>query len=87
MSVDAAEDIPDNLDFVYIDGNHKYEFVKQDIEAYYPKIKIGGVIGGHDIDNGTCPNHSGLTKAVLEFVIKHNLELQIGGNDWWAFKK
>ncbi|MCG2718260.1 MAG: class I SAM-dependent methyltransferase [Nanoarchaeota archaeon] len=31
MSFDAINDIPDNVDFVYIDGNHKYEYVKQDM--------------------------------------------------------
>ena len=36
------------FDFVYIDGNHTYEFVKQDIETWIKKIKIGGYIGGHD---------------------------------------
>jgi hypothetical protein len=37
-----------SLDFVYIDANHSYEFVKQDIELWYPKIKKGGYILGHD---------------------------------------
>jgi len=42
MSSDAISDIPDNVDFVYIDGNHKYEYVKQDMEMYYDKVKLGG---------------------------------------------
>jgi hypothetical protein len=37
-----------SLDFVYIDANHSYEFVKQDIELWYPKIKSGGFLLGHD---------------------------------------
>ena len=36
------------FDFVYIDANHKYEYVKKDIEYWYPKIKKGGMISGHD---------------------------------------
>ena len=48
-SEDATDDVPGNLDFVYIDGNHTYKFVKKDIELYYPKVKDSGVIGGHDI--------------------------------------
>lgn len=47
-SEDAMSDVPNNLDFVYIDGCHEYEFVKKDIELYYPKIREGGIIGGHD---------------------------------------
>jgi predicted O-methyltransferase YrrM len=38
----------DSLDFVYIDANHKYEYVKEDIELWWPKIKSGGMISGHD---------------------------------------
>lgn len=38
----------ESLDFVYIDANHAYEFVKQDIEMWFPKVKKGGYICGHD---------------------------------------
>lgn len=43
-SEDAVSDVPDKLDFVYIDGNHDYEFVKQDIELYYPRLERGGYL-------------------------------------------
>ena len=46
---DASELFEDNsLDFIYIDANHTYEGVKVDIEKWYPKIKKGGLISGHD---------------------------------------
>ncbi|GAF91208.1 unnamed protein product, partial [marine sediment metagenome] len=48
-SVKASEILSDNLDFVYIDGNHSYEFVKQDIMCWFPKVRVGGVLGGHDL--------------------------------------
>lgn len=82
FSSDAISDIPDNLDFVYIDGNHDYKFVKKDIELYYPKVKPGGVIGGHNFDivfNDVC-------KAVIEFAEKNNLEMQGFEDDWWVVK-
>lgn len=48
-SVDAVKIFPDeSLDFVYIDANHAYEFVKQDIAMWYPKVKMGGILAGHD---------------------------------------
>jgi predicted O-methyltransferase YrrM len=37
-----------SIDFLYIDGNHQYEAVKQDIELFLPKIRRGGLISGHD---------------------------------------
>lgn len=45
----AAEIFPDNsLDFVYIDANHSYNYVVQDLELWYPKVKFGGLVMGHD---------------------------------------
>ena len=38
----------DCFDFVYIDANHAYDFVIQDIELWYPKVKKGGYLLGHD---------------------------------------
>lgn len=45
----------ESLDFVYIDANHAYDFVKEDIELWYPKVKKGGIVSGHDyiLFNGT----------------------------------
>ena len=42
--------IPNDLDFVYIDGNHDYDYVKKDLELYYPKLKGGGVLGGDNFE-------------------------------------
>ena len=81
-SIGVAKHIPNNLDFVYIDGNHQYEYVKQDIELYYPKVKKGGIIGGDDF----CGNQIGVIRAVLEFVDKNNLKLHSRINDWWIVK-
>lgn len=45
----AAHIFEDNsLDFVYIDANHAYDYVVQDIELWYPKVRPGGLICGHD---------------------------------------
>jgi predicted O-methyltransferase YrrM len=48
-SLDACRDFIDtSLSFVYIDGNHRYDHVKNDILNWKAKIKHGGFIGGHD---------------------------------------
>lgn len=83
LSSEAKDDIPNDVDFVYIDGNHEYAYVKQDIEDYYPKVKTGGVIGGHDF----CASFFGVCKAVLEFAENNNLELFGEYMDWWLIKK
>jgi hypothetical protein len=68
-SAEAAAEIEDaSLDLVYIDAEHTYEAVKEDIASWLPKVKAGGWIGGHDYDH---PNESqkklwGVKKAVDE---------------------
>ena len=43
FSKDMAANIPDgSLDFVYLDGNHNYDGVTEDLNAYLPKVKKGG---------------------------------------------
>lgn len=49
FSGQAVEDFDDNsLDFIFIDGNHGYQHVVNDISNWSPKIKSGGIISGHD---------------------------------------
>ena len=52
-SVDAARTYPDqSLEFVFIDACHEYESVCQDIRAWLPKTRSGGVLAGHDFIRG-----------------------------------
>jgi hypothetical protein len=82
-SKEAVKYIPDNVDFVYIDGNHDYDFVKRDIELYYPKVKDGGVFGGDDFSIRCM----GVARAVIEFLDKYNLDVCYGDStDWWVVK-
>jgi hypothetical protein len=48
-SLEAAEQFADeSLDWVYIDANHGPAFIREDLAAWWPKIKPGGMIAGHD---------------------------------------
>lgn len=62
------------FDFVFIDGNHAYEYVKQDIAFWGPKVKRGGIISGHDY-YVTHTGNVGVINAVDEYVKEHNYQL------------
>ena len=57
-SVEAATHFKDSsLDFVYIDGNHDYKAVLQDILTWYPKMKNGAMLCGDDIISTDLSEH------------------------------
>lgn len=80
---DQAFSLIPSLDFVYIDGDHSYEVVKNDIEVYYPKIKPSGFIGGHNFE----PRYLGVIKAVSEYALANQLKVHIKKTDWWIKKE
>jgi hypothetical protein len=52
FSVDVARNfIDESLDFIYIDGNHSFPYVIADLAAWSRKVKVGGIISGHDYYN------------------------------------
>lgn len=71
FSADVSDQIPE-VDFIFIDANHEYAYVKQDIELYWPKVRQGGFISGHDYSGG----HPGVTQAVDEFFGKLGLPVE-----------
>jgi hypothetical protein len=88
-SSDACLAFPDSyFDWIYIDGNHLYEFVKQDLELYCPKVKRGGYITGDDYgaDEGHWW-HGGVKKAVDEFVRNRLVELLETRNRQFCIRK
>ena len=69
----------ESLDFVFIDGDHSYEAVKQDINDWTPKVRKAGIVSGHDYYNGKY-NKMGVIQAVDEFVAQNGYNLQT--TDW-----
>ena len=64
-SIEYADLIENNsVDFVYIDAKHDYDSVKQDLSVWFPKVKIGGFLAGHDYDKNQWPD---VVQAVDEF--------------------
>tara|TARA_B110000971_G_C19910336_1_gene454208 strand:- start:137 stop:775 length:639 start_codon:yes stop_codon:yes gene_type:complete len=86
FSNSAVKEIEASIDFVYIDGNHDYKYVREDLELYYPIVKSGGLIGGHDFYNGFARSHNGVITAVIEFVHSKGLQLYVEQPDFWFYK-
>jgi len=72
-SLDAAKHYENEyFDFIYIDGNHKYQHCKNDLDAWWSKVKKGGVLAGHDYIN---VRDFGVIQAVEEFKKENNISL------------
>jgi glycosyltransferase involved in cell wall biosynthesis len=78
-SLNAVKQFADSqLDWVYIDADHSYKAVKADIEAWTPKVRIGGLVSGDDYLDGTIDaGEFGVKSAVDEFVAKHGYKLKL----------
>lgn len=49
QSMAAANNVPDaSLDFVYIDADHRFDFVMEDLIEWTKKVRPGGIVSGHD---------------------------------------
>ena len=70
-SMDAVNNFKDNsLDFVYIDGDHSFSHVANDIQAWAYKVRKGGIVSGHDYFNNY---RYGVVRAVDAYTYAHNI--------------
>lgn len=95
-SVDIAKRFAnESLDFVYIDANHDYEHVKEDIKEWSKKVRKGGIISGHDYINGSNGVAYGVKQAVNEWTVENkihplwvlNKNSQISESPSWMYVK
>lgn len=95
-SKEAADLVPDDsLDFCYIDADHSYRGVSDDIQLWHPKVKKGGLLGGHDFvsDGDYWFGKFGVHRAVTEFVAASKQDIFISGEpaggfpSWFVVKK
>lgn len=63
----------DSLDFIYIDGNHYFEYVSEDLECSLRVVRPGGIIAGDDYDWGAGEGYP-VRRAVAEFSQRHGLK-------------
>lgn len=99
----AVQEIPYNsLDFVYIDGDHSYDYVMTDIILYARRVKPGGIISGHDYASPGEYRHKydiNVREAVDDYVRIHKIDtLYLTDNNgginksdkcssWWFVKQ
>lgn len=68
-STEASKTIEDNsLDFIFLDAHMTKEDMDKDLKDWYPKVKNGGLISGHDW------NCSATVKSVREFIENNNID-------------
>ena len=75
------------FDLVFLDGDHSLEGVAADIEAWWPKVKPGGWLGGHDWSNPNPKFNFGVDEAVTRWVEREGMDLQLGGGTTWWVRK
>lgn len=93
-SMKAVKHFEDNsLDFVFIDGNHEFSFVYEDIVEWTKKVKPGGIIAGHDYKVDPANNY-GVIEAVQKYTKENHIaplfEFRGGGRlvpCWMFFKQ
>ena len=68
------------FDYIYIDGEHSYEAVFNDLLYWYPKLKKNGKIFGDDFYWREEDNSFSVKKAYEDFILKNNVK------KWCVFK-
>jgi len=92
LSINASLMFEDNsLDLVYIDADHSYNGCLLDIKTWFPKVKQGGLICGHDYLDANLPQGDfGVKSAVKEFFKREPDFTTIDDNpwsSWFIYKK
>jgi hypothetical protein len=73
----------ESIDFVFIDGNHSFEAVYEDLHVWYKRLKPNGLFSGHDF------NIQGVNDAIFKFRKDLNMRsaFTVTGNQVWWWKK
>ena len=75
FSHNAVEKFENNyFDYIYLDADHSYEATWSDMQRWWPKVKSGGILGGHDYNQGFIDEYGykyGVYEAVHSFINQH----------------
>lgn len=85
-SVEIAKGFSDPIDMIFIDGDHLYSGICADIDAWYPLIKKGGIISGHDFDPN-CSDGRNVIKAIFDKLLGNpDRPMTVRERVWWMEK-
>ena len=91
LSVQSAQIFNDGyFDLIFIDADHRYEHVKQDIESWLPKIRKGGILAGHDYLHPKEGTSSCGVKQAVDEIFGDEIYIQAEPrkvHNWWYFVK
>lgn len=92
-SVEASWKFPDaSLDLVYIDAAHDYKSVMEDVKTWWPKVRKGGILSGHDMENKPDDGFWGpieVEQAVNDWAKPLGLVIrtvEVSCPSWWVVK-
>jgi hypothetical protein len=90
-SLDAANKIQDNsLDFAYLDANHDFRHVIEDIDTWSKKVRKGGIVAGHDYNRHRSSIECQVKDAIDAWGHAYNLKINVTGEpdfpSWWFVK-
>ena len=88
-SHDGASHFEDrSIDFIFIDGNHTFKHVLQDMKDWYPKVRDGGILAGHDYYSpGKTHQYRQVGKAVDKFCKEIKVDTLFAPDHVWYFYK
>ncbi len=84
-SKEIAKTFPEKIDLLYIDGDHGYQPVYDDITSWYPLIKSGGIIAGHDFDPN-CDDGRNVIRAIFNTILVEDRPFTVRERVWWTEK-
>ena len=74
------------LDLCFLDADHSYDGVREDLSAWWPKVKVGGWLSGHDWNH---PHQGRVMQAVNDWKSENGriLPIELGQDRTWFMKR
>ena len=90
-STNAADRFKDeSLDFVYVDANHDFRHVIEDVDTWSKKVRKGGIVSGHDYNRHRSSIECQVKDAIDAWGHAYNLKINVTNESdfpsWWYIK-